>query len=60
MSRYRENICDVCGDVKSRRKLNSEGRDRKGVEQDVKKQERVRFCGKRSANKEVRVNMWYI
>lgn len=54
-------------DIKSIIKLSTEGRregrDRKGVEQDMKRQERLRFCGKR---REVqiktfkRVHTWYI
>lgn len=64
VSRYRKSICDTYGDIKSRRKSSSEGRhegrERKGVEKGVKKQEMLRFCGKRSANKEARVNMWYM
>jgi len=67
VTRFRENIGDVYEDIKSIIKLSTEGRregrDRKGVEQDMKRQERLRFCGKR---REVqiktfkRVHTWYI
>lgn len=65
---FRGSICDVQGDLKSRRKLKQwretwRERQKGGVEKDLKRQERLRFCRKRlgvQISMLGRVNMWYI